>query len=142
MAAPTITLTDAVPDDADDVIGGGLDDFNEQQTGYRDARPLAVLVREPETGALIGGLLGRTSYGLLFINIVFLPESLRGSGIGTEMLRRVEEEGRRRGCKSGFLFTITFQAPEFYRNHGWEEFGRIDCDPPGTARVFFRKRFD
>ncbi len=141
MPQAEIELTDQPPEPAEDVIGGGLDAYNESQTGYRDARPLAALVREAGTGALLGGMLGRTSYGLLFINLVFLPERLRGSGVGTELLRRVEEEGRRRGCKSGFLLTISFQAPEFYARHGWEEFGRVPCDPPGTTRVFFRKSF-
>ena len=141
MNAPTITLTDAPPEHAEDVIGGGLDAYNELTTGYADARPLAALVHD-DTGKLVGGVLGRTSYGLLFVDLVYLPESMRGSGTGSEMFQRVEEEARKRGCKSGFLLTITYQAPEFYMRHGWEEFGRIECDPPGTARVFFRKRFD
>ena len=51
----------------------------------------------------------------------------------------MEQEGARRGCKSAFLLTITFQAPGFYQRHGWTEFGRIACDPPGTARVFMTK---
>ena len=43
---------------------------------------------------------------------------------------------------AGVLYTITFQAPGLFVRHGWEEFGRIECDPPGTARVFLRKSFD
>jgi len=27
----------------------------------------------------------------------------------------------------------------FYERHGWTEFGRIACDPPGSARVFMTK---
>jgi hypothetical protein len=37
------------------------------------------------------------------------------------------------------LYTVTFQAPGFYERHGWIEFGRVACDPPGTARVFMSK---
>ena len=37
------------------------------------------------------------------------------------------------------LYTISFQAPGFYGRHGWREFGRIPCDPPGTARIFMTK---
>ena len=51
----------------------------------------------------------------------------------------MEQEGVRRGCQSGFLYTITFQAPDFYARHGWQAFGRIACDPPGNARVFMTK---
>ena len=51
----------------------------------------------------------------------------------------MEEEGARRGCRSGVLYTISFQAPGFYERHGWREFGRVACDPPGTSRVFMTK---
>ncbi|MDR3538539.1 MAG: GNAT family N-acetyltransferase [Acetobacteraceae bacterium] len=134
-----LELTDA-PGAADEaVIEDGLAAFNEAAAGYRDSRPLAVLARDPATGQTIGGLSGRTSFGLLFVDLVFLPDTLRGQGVGSQALAMMEAEAIRRGCKAGFLLTITFQAPEFYARHGWEEFGRIACDPPGTARVFMRK---
>jgi hypothetical protein len=54
-------------------------------------------------------------------------------------LRQAEDEGRRRGCRAGVLYTISFQAPGFYARHGWRVFGEIPCDPPGTSRVFMTK---
>ncbi len=141
MSAPVITTTDTPSPDAIAAVSDGLDGYNLQQAGYWDGRRLAVLVSDPETGAILGGITGRTSLGLCFIDLVYLPESLRRGGLGSEILRRAEDEARRRGCKAGVLFTISFQAPDFYARHGWEEFGRIACDPPGTARVFFRKEF-
>ena len=139
MTLPVATLTDK-PTDADHgVLSSGLSDYNEQQTGYRDWRPLAALLRDPDTGETLGGMIGKTSYGLLFIDLVYLPETMRGQDIGSQLLSMMEQEGIARGCKSGFLFTITYQAPGFYERHGWTEFGRIACDPPGTARVFMTK---
>lgn len=138
---PVVTVTDAPSPDARAVISDGLDRHNHEQIGYWDGTPLAVLVCDGETGAVLGGLTGRTSLGLAFIDGVFLPAFLRGRGLGGTVLRRAEAEARRRGCCAGVLYTITFQAPEFYARHGWEEFGRVACDPPGTARVFFRKSF-
>ena len=38
------------------------------------------------------------------------------------------------------LYTISFQAPEFYERHGYRRFGTIDGQPPGTSRVFLTKR--
>ena len=100
-----------------------------------------MLVCDPDSGAVLGGLTGRTYLGLAFIDLVYLPASLRGCGIGTRVLQRAEAEARRRGCCAGVLYTITFQAPGFYTRLGWEEFGRIACEPPGTFRVFLRKSF-
>lgn len=136
-----VTVTDAPSPEVKTFLGEGLNEHNRDQAGYWDQRPLAVLVCDPDTGAVLGGLTGRTSLGLAFIDLVYLPVPLRGRGYGARILEAAEVEARRRGCRAGVLYTITFQAPEFYARHGWEEFGRVECDPPGTARVFFRKTF-
>jgi hypothetical protein len=77
-----IVLTDT-PTDADHAaIDGGLADFNAEQAGYRDWRELAVLARDPATGQTIGGILGRTSLGLLFVDLVYRK---RGKSVGTQV---------------------------------------------------------
>jgi GNAT superfamily N-acetyltransferase len=139
MADPVLTLTDHPSETDAKIIETGLADYNALQAGYRDWRPVAALVQDPDTGTTLGGMIGRTSYGLLFIDLVYLPETMRGQDIGGKLLRMMEEEGARRGCRSAFLLTITYQAPGFYARHGWTEFGRIACEPPGTARVFMTK---
>ena len=139
MHAPEIIVTDAADDESIQVIGKGLNHFNDQHVGYGDRQPLAVLVRDPQSGDVVGGASGRTSLGLLFLDLFHLPETLRGMGIGTEVLRRFEEEGRRRGCRSAVVYTISFQAPQFYERNGWVRFGEVPCDPPGTSRIFLSK---
>jgi GNAT superfamily N-acetyltransferase len=139
MTQPELLLTDQPTGMDETVISSGLADYNAMKTGYRDWRPLAALLRDPDTGETLGGMIGRTSYGLLFIDLVYLPEVMRGQDVGSRLLGMMEHEGARRGCVSGFLYTVTFQAPGFYERHGWTEFGRIACDPPGTARVFMTK---
>ena len=139
MNRPELILTDNPDVEARELIDHSLGDYNAQHAGHWDPRPLAVLVRDPTSHRIVGGMLGRTSLGLLFIDLVFLPEELRGRSVGSRMLGMAEEEGWRRGCRIGVLFTISFQAPGFYERHGWREFGRIPCDPPGTSRVFMTK---
>ncbi len=136
---PSIFVTDRP--DAEDValISDALDEFNVRETDTADRRTIAVLVRDPETERVVGGLTGRTSLGLLFVDLFYLPPALRGSGVGSEILRQAEEEARERGCRSGVLYTISFQAPGFYLRHGWRVFGEVPCDPPGTSRVFMMK---
>jgi GNAT superfamily N-acetyltransferase len=136
---PAVTLTDAPDAAATAAIESGLGRYNAEQAGYSDARPLAVVVSDPDTREVVGGLLGRTSLGLLFVDIFFLPDALRGHGLGSRVLRMAEDEGRRRGCVAAVLYTISFQAPEFYERHGYRRFGAIDCQPPGTSRIFLSK---
>jgi GNAT superfamily N-acetyltransferase len=134
-----IVLTDT-PTDADEaIIDDGLADFNAEYSDYHDKRALAVLARDPATGQTLGGMVGRTSLGLLFIDLVYLPKTLRGQDLGSRLLGMMEQEAVRRGCRSATVMTISFQAPGFYQRHGWREFGRVPCDPPGTFRVFMSK---
>lgn len=139
MSDPEIELTETADERLEALINDGLNAFNDGVTGYSDRRPLSVVVRDPESGEILGGAKGRTSLGLLFVELFWLPERLRGSGLGSRILQMMEEEGRRRGCRAGVLFTISFQAPDFYRRHGWRVFGEVPCEPPGTARVFMTK---
>jgi GNAT superfamily N-acetyltransferase len=139
MAEPIVFLTDTPGDEARQVINEGIAGHAVEQAGYWDAQPLAVLARDGLSGRILGGLLGRTSLGLLFIELAFLPKDLRHRRLGTRMLHMIEQEAARRGCCAAVLYTISFQAPGFYEQHGWREFGRIPCHPPGTSRIFMTK---
>jgi GNAT superfamily N-acetyltransferase len=134
-----IEISDRVTPEITSCIAEGLDRFNDQQIGYGDRLPLAVVVKDPDSGDVLGGITGRSSLGLLFLDLFYLPEALRGAGLGSELLRRFEQEGRRRGCLSAVLYTISFQAPDFYQRHGWQRMGEVPCLPPGTSRVFMSK---
>ena len=139
-AETTITLTDA-PDDAERaVIQDGLRAYNEAQAGSWDGRPLAIFARDPETKKVVGGLLGRTSLGLLRVDTFFLPEELRRDRLGSRILAMAEEEGRQRGCTRAVLSTLHFQAPGFYLKQGWEVAARIECEPPGHTRFYMSKK--
>lgn len=120
------------------LLEDGLSNYNQSWTGRSDWRELAVTVKDPGTGAVAGGLLGRTSLGLFFLDLFYLPEQLRGTGVGSTMMRMAEQEAVARGCRQATLLTINFQAPEFYARHRWEEFGRIQS-APDVIRIFMRK---
>lgn len=139
---PGITLTSTPDAKAKAVIEAGLGRFNAQQAGSNDSRALAVLVSDPETQEVVGGILGRTSLGLCFIDLIYLPEELRGRNLGTRVMEEAEAEARRRGCRAVVLYTISFQAPGFYEKLGYRVFGTIGCLPPGTSRIFMVKDLD
>jgi hypothetical protein len=82
---PLFRVTDTFDDREGAVIAGGLAGYNYDKVGYRDFRPLAVLASDPNTGEVIGGLSGRTSFGLLFVERFFLPEALRSNGLGSRI---------------------------------------------------------
>jgi GNAT superfamily N-acetyltransferase len=140
QAETTITLTDAPDDEDRAVIMDGLRGYNETQAEGSDACPLAILVRDPETRKVVGGLLGRTYLGLLTVERFFLPEVLRRARLGSRILAMAEDEARRRGCTRAVLSTLHFQAPGFYQKQGWEVAARIECEPPGHTRFHMTKK--
>jgi len=92
-----------------------------------------------EADELIGGLWGITSYRHLHIEMLFIPQSLRNKGLGTELLHRAETEAVARGCSAAWIEAYSFGAVEFYQHRGYSAFGQLDDCPPGHARLFLRK---
>jgi GNAT superfamily N-acetyltransferase len=141
VGTPTIVVPKE-PDDADrKAILDLLLAFNDQAGGASGLAPLAVLLKDPAAGGTIGGLWGRTVYDWLFVELLVVPEQLRGRQIGSRLLDRAEAIARARGCIGVWLDSYAFQAPGFYRKHGYEMFGTIADHPRGSRRYFFKKTF-
>ena len=120
-------------------ISDGLAAYNATRFRPGDNATLDILVRDDNSGEPVGGLLGHTSFGLLFLDLFYLPEELRGGGLGSRIIALAEDEARRRGCTTAFVYTVTFQAPGFYERHGYRRFGEVVCPPDGATRIFFSK---
>lgn len=128
------------PDDAAwTAIGGGIHAYNETNGGASNGRSVCFVLRAPD-GTIAGGLIGETHWDWLYVNLLWLEESLRGRGYGHRLLTLAEDEGRRRGATRAYLDTFSFQAPEFYRRHGYEVFGVLSDFPPGHERYYLTKR--
>ncbi|WP_032610362.1 GNAT family N-acetyltransferase [Pseudomonas syringae] len=114
--------------------------YNAQQAGDGLSEKIALLVRDDQTGEIIGGLHARVLYRWLFIELLVVPEQTRGQGTGSRLMQMAEELAIDKGCVGIWLDTFDFQAPDFYRRHGYTEFGQIGDYPPGHTRFFFQKR--
>jgi GNAT superfamily N-acetyltransferase len=136
-----VTLTTDADPTAKAAAGAALYEYNVVQTGVADRQPIGAVVMDQATHEVVGGLWGRTELGLLFLDMFFLPEDLRGRNWGARLLEQVETEARRRGCRHAVVETSSFQAPGFYKRHGYEEFGQVPFAVPGQARIFLRKAF-
>lgn len=133
-----IQLTDVADAGPRQAILEALLRYNVEKTGIRDYRPLVVLINDAR-GDVIGGLWGRTAFGWLVTEMLFVPEALRGQGLGTELLAAAEQEARQRGCHSAWLDTFAFQARGFYERLGYRCFGELTDYPAGFSRFFMKK---
>ncbi len=137
---PILTLTDAPDQSMRQAIVRPLIHFNEVQSGQpEDYRPLAILIKETDAGDIVGGLWGGTNFTQLHIDLLFVPENLRGSGVGSRIMRDAEAEALRRECRGVWLDTYSFQARGFYERLGYSVFGMIEDYLPGHTRYFLRK---
>jgi len=76
------------------VVSDGLRTHYVSQAGYYDFRPLAVFVRDPQTGKVIGGLHGRSEFGLVYVAWFFLPEDRRALGSAAGCWRWRKKRGQ------------------------------------------------
>jgi GNAT superfamily N-acetyltransferase len=146
-AAPRATIaTDAEEAELDTRLAPallrGLTAHAEAAVGKSGYRPLNLTVRRPGDPAPAGGLAAFTFFRWLFVRLFYLPEDLRGGGLGAELLARAEREAVARGCIGAWLDTFSFQARPFYEKQGYRVFGTLDEFPPGHSRHYLMKRLD
>jgi len=100
---------------------------------------LAIPIRD-DAGLVAGGFWGYTLFKWLHVQLLFVPEVLRGKGVGSAMMAAAETEARNRGCIGSHVTSFSFQAAPFYEKLGYSRFGLLHDYPPGHELVFLRKQ--
>lgn len=78
-----------------------------------------------EDGRVVAGILARLLGDCIYVEILWVDESLRHRGV-----KRIE------------LDTFSFQAPEYYPKLGFREFGRVEPYAGTHGRYYFIKELD
>lgn len=115
--------------------------LKEYNLSHREASrnvPLGVFF-EDENSKKLAGLTGETFGNWLCIRFLFVSERFRGKGIGSRLLETAEKEAKRRGCKYAFVDTFSFQAPAFYKKHGYQEVFVLEEYPYTGKRHYYTK---
>ena len=101
----------------------------------------ALMLRDAQSGLAVGGALVEVLYGWLYVELLGVPDDIRGQRLGSRLLQAVEEQARARGCNGIWLNCFSFHAPEFYRKNGFELFAQLQDHPPGHTNFFFKKQW-
>lgn len=122
-------------------IGNRLSTFNLESAppSFRKAKIDVDLALRDDKGKIVGGLVGKIYRFCLFIDTLWIEEALRGHGYGKTLMEEAEAMAREENCVFMHLDTFSFQAPEFYKNLGFEVFGLID-EYPGDLKRFYMKK--
>jgi GNAT superfamily N-acetyltransferase len=136
-----LTLSVETDSSLDDIkaLGDGLTEHALPTTGAPGFLPLSVFAREAD-GRLVGGISAMVNWNWLQIQLVWISPERRRTGLGSELLSRIENAGKERGCTNAHLDTFSYQARPFYERHGYELFATLDDYPTGHRRFYLRKR--
>lgn len=131
-------IDDDVTDGEAKAVERGLLAFNEERLGPSRELPVRLVVRASD-GTVIGGLLGHTRWGWLYVAKLWVAESERGKRLGSQLMARAEDAARARGCTHAWLDTFEYQARPFYEKLGYHLFGTLEGYPPGYRQFYLTK---
>ena len=112
--------------------------YNRSNREPSKSEPLNIYL-EDEDGNLVAGMVAETFGNWLEIEYLYVSDDLRGQGIGSKILETAENESRNRGCKYSFVDTFNFQAPKFYKKHGYKEVFALKNYPYTGERYYYTK---
>ena len=115
----------------------GLIGYNTEKMGKQKYKRFAVSLREGRK--IIGGIVGEVWTTVLFIQLFWIEQKLRGKDYGTKLINAIEDEARRFGATHSYVDTMSFQAPGFYRACGYRAFGSIEGYPDNVTRHWCTK---
>ena len=84
-------------------------------------------------------MIAETFGNWLEIEYLFVKEELRGQGIGSKLLQQAETEAKNRNCRFAFVNTYQFQAPDFYKRHGYKKIFTLQDYPYIGQRYYYQK---
>ncbi|MFN2400704.1 MAG: GNAT family N-acetyltransferase [Gemmatimonadaceae bacterium] len=85
-----------------------------------------------------GGLVGRLAWRWLSVDMLWIPEDLRGHGVGSAVLRATEKHAASRGYGWSRLES-GIPSRSFYERNGYSIFAALDEYPPGGRQHYMRK---
>ena len=133
-----LEITDIIKEQDRETIFQGLLEYNLVRIEDKNPKDLGVYFQD-ETGKKLAGLIGDTHGNWLTVKYLWVSEELRRKSIGSQILKQAEEIAKERGCKYVFLDTFSFQAPMFYKKHGYQEVFALEEYPVTGKRYYFTK---
>jgi GNAT superfamily N-acetyltransferase len=101
-------------------------------------KSLRIFLHDKEN-KVVGGIAADLFGDWAYISLLWVEESLRNKGLGSELLCRLESEAIQMGCTNAHLDTYSFEAKPFYEKAGYKVFGKLDDYPVGYCKYFLTK---
>ncbi len=118
-------------------IRTGIVAFNEKFI-HETAKSFAVLLKDKHN-QVYGGILAWLHSESVYIDVLWVEESVRHHQHGTKLLLAAENEARKKGCIYSTVDTFSFQAEPFYLKNGYQRLGEIKNYLFQHSKIFLRK---
>lgn len=125
-----------------DYICDKLVEYNLSQVPARQNvlfETLDIKIKNDSDKIIAGCLAKMYCWNILYIDILWVDKDYRGLGLGTKLLKHIEETATAKGCTLIHLDTFDFQAKEFYEKLGYTVFGVLDNCPDNHCRYYLKK---
>ena len=135
-----LNITDNVTPQEKEELLTGLRAYNGQFVDLATfSGDIGVYVRD-DNGAMLGGLIGVRKGDWLNIEYLWVSASVRGSGVGSQLIKAAEDDARGKGCRHALVDTVSFQARPFYEKQGYQlQMSLPDYPYPGMQRHYLTK---
>jgi len=132
-------VVDYAPSQADNaVVSEGIIAFNESILGERD-KEFSIFLKN-DSGKIFGGVQAFLDTESIYIDTLWVEESLQKQGYGTKLLDAAEQEAIKNGGAYSTVDTWDFQAEEFYLKRGYEKLGEVKNYWLGHSKITLRKK--
>jgi GNAT superfamily N-acetyltransferase len=129
------------PSSADiQIIADGYMENAYKLKGHRPIEFFAFFLRDNDDNSkILGGCNGNSLYGCLYIDGLWVTESLRGQGLGIKLMEAAEHYAKELGCTFLTVNTMDWEALDFYKKIGYfVEFERHGFEK-NSIMYFLRK---
>lgn len=123
-----------------ELLGQGIAGYAKEARGQEPIIPYGFFLRDDQNETK-GGCNGVMFYGCLYIDQLWVEDSLRHQGYGVKLMQAAEKLGQKNNCLFATVNTMDWEALDFYKKLGYH----VEFERKGFSKnsifYFMRKDF-
>ncbi|MED1116996.1 GNAT family N-acetyltransferase [Bacillus paramycoides] len=125
-----------------DYIREKVIEYNQKHLSNEEKTPsekVSFIVKN-EKEEIVGGITAIIFWHHVHVDFLWVSEEYRHEGYGSKLMNLIEEVAIEKECRLINLDTFSFQAPNFYKKHGYTVIGMSEDHPKGHNHYYLEKR--
>jgi GNAT superfamily N-acetyltransferase len=108
-----------------------LRDYNSKAVGYNEPKPIGFVVYQDDQ--IIAGMFGFIKWGWLYLDIAWVKDEFRKTGLGKKLLEKMGHAALGAGVNKIRCETGSFQSLDFYLKNGFENYAQNEITAPNGS---------